>query len=192
MPRPKRKKGEKSVPDRLEDTFFEMLEEMPYGDITISQLSKRTNVNHNTFYYYFDNIESLVSIVIENTLISDMPAFLMSSLTNNTFGFPPEFDEDDLNRRFKRIRLLVGENSTNWIINSLKDSLLDIWLKAIGVHEAQLSIEHGLLLHYGIGGLFSVIGKYGKDLDAMEFNSLVQSDVVRMLVASMKKIQSEI
>lgn len=42
------------------NTFEEMLREMPFDKITVSALTKRCGINHNTFYYHYQDIYSLL------------------------------------------------------------------------------------------------------------------------------------
>ena len=43
-------------------TFSEMIEEMPFDKITVLALVKRCEINHNTFYYHFQ--DSVMSCLI--------------------------------------------------------------------------------------------------------------------------------
>ena len=41
-------------------TFSEMIEEMPFDKITVLALVKRCEINHNTFYYHFQDLYELL------------------------------------------------------------------------------------------------------------------------------------
>jgi AcrR family transcriptional regulator len=41
-------------------TFSEMIEEMPFDRITVLALVKRCEINHNTFYYHFQDLYELL------------------------------------------------------------------------------------------------------------------------------------
>ena len=44
----------------IKDTFYEMISEMDYHEITIKELTARAMINRNTFYLHYDSIESLM------------------------------------------------------------------------------------------------------------------------------------
>lgn len=59
MARPKRHSSDLPAYTRIENAFWQLLEEMPFDKITVSALSRRAEVNHNMIYYYFDNIQDM-------------------------------------------------------------------------------------------------------------------------------------
>ena len=48
------------------NAFGEMLQEMPFDKITVSALTRRSDVSHNTFYYHYRDIHDLLRIWIRN------------------------------------------------------------------------------------------------------------------------------
>ena len=52
----------------IKDTFWELLEEKPYNKITVKDIVTRCRVNRNTFYYYFQDIPTVMTDSIEDWL----------------------------------------------------------------------------------------------------------------------------
>lgn len=48
----------------ISDTFWALLEEMPYSKITVTTLVNRCHINRNTFYYHFHSIPDLLDYSI--------------------------------------------------------------------------------------------------------------------------------
>lgn len=48
----------------IKDAFWQLLEEKPYSSITVKDIVNRCQVNRNTFYYHFQDIPSLLELVI--------------------------------------------------------------------------------------------------------------------------------
>ena len=46
------------------ETFGEMLDEMPFDKITVSALTRRSDISHNTFYYHYNDIYDLLAVWI--------------------------------------------------------------------------------------------------------------------------------
>ena len=49
-------------------TFSEMLDEMPFDKITVSALTRRSDISHNTFYYHYRDIYHLLEIWIRQEI----------------------------------------------------------------------------------------------------------------------------
>lgn len=192
MARPKRIKGELSVPERIENTFFEMLSEMFYDDITVAALARRTGVNHNTFYYYFNNIDSLVLSSVEEILSSDVPEYLLNDFTGNVMEFRKIAKKQGFQERYKRAALLSGKNSTSWIINVIKDSILKLWFESFGIREEQLPEEKLLVFHFWLGGVFSILGNDKNSQDLMQVISVFDDEIVSSFVSFIIRLKTEI
>ena len=50
----------------IKESFWELLEEKPYNKITVRDIVNRCYVNRNTFYYYFQDIPTLMIDSIED------------------------------------------------------------------------------------------------------------------------------
>lgn len=49
----------------LSETFWQLLEEMPYSRITVREIVERCHVNRNTFYYHFQDIPALAEATMQ-------------------------------------------------------------------------------------------------------------------------------
>ena len=49
-------------------TFNEMLTEMPFDKITVSALTRRSDISHNTFYYHYKDIYHLLTVWIRQEI----------------------------------------------------------------------------------------------------------------------------
>lgn len=59
----------------LRRALFEMIDEKPLNEITVTRLTERAGVSRATFYLYFDSIESMTS-----SIVSDLYASFMDSV----------------------------------------------------------------------------------------------------------------
>ena len=48
--------------------FGEMLDEMPFDKVTVSALTRRSDISHNTFYYHYNDIYDLLRVWIQKQL----------------------------------------------------------------------------------------------------------------------------
>lgn len=68
MPRPRTTAPGLSARERIEEVFWQLLEELPYGQISIKKLADRAGVNHKTIYYYYENIDALAKNLFQETI----------------------------------------------------------------------------------------------------------------------------
>lgn len=76
MARPKANQPGPSAQEKLAAAFWDMLEESSYASLTVSGLAKRAGVNHNTLYYYYDNIEDMANKLFKEDLLRDAMYFI--------------------------------------------------------------------------------------------------------------------
>jgi hypothetical protein len=61
--------------DTIADGFIWLLKTNPYEKITIRQICDRAHISRNTFYYYFDNKESLVEWICCRDFMKFVPPY---------------------------------------------------------------------------------------------------------------------
>ena len=52
----------------IHDTFVQILKETNYGKLTVKNMTDRCEISRNTFYYYYDSIQSLMEAVLKEWL----------------------------------------------------------------------------------------------------------------------------
>ena len=59
----------------IKETFIELVEQNGFKNVTVSQITKKANINRNTFYLHYTDIEDLA-----NKIISDVSFELLDNL----------------------------------------------------------------------------------------------------------------
>ena len=72
MARPRKDQEGPTAVERMEETFWEILAEKPYAQITVGEIAKRAQVNKNAFYYHFDGLGALAAQALDNMLPREM------------------------------------------------------------------------------------------------------------------------
>lgn len=67
MSRPRKEDGQKAL-ESLEEAFWSLLERYPYEEITIKALTMEAKINHNTFYYHFQNMDEMAEKFFRNRI----------------------------------------------------------------------------------------------------------------------------
>lgn len=100
--------------DAIMRTFTEMLQEMPFDKITVSELVRRCNISPNTFYYHYKDILELLNEWLSEGL-------------ERFFARTPEGRPEDWRTMIKRCLRLCKDHSitTYHIYNCLSRDALE-------------------------------------------------------------------
>lgn len=159
MARPKRTADLVSASERIENAFWSLLAEYPYSKITISVLSKKVEVNHNTFYYYYENIDDMAKKLFKKNIATDILTQIFSNLGNHNLSSSLLLTEPLPALRWERAILFARSNSA-FLTNIFKTAIMDAWLNAANIEKDLLSAEDYLELDFIFSGLASILGNH--------------------------------
>ena len=156
MARPRKDSPEKPAIQRLEDAFWELLSERRFPEITIAALSTKANVNHNTFYYYYENLEDMAQQCFERNipprLAKGIVALMRGELTEADFNGLPE----DTSLRMQRFCMFSRGDSIE-LTTMAKELVQNMLFEAAGKDPAELSPDDIASIDFIIGGLFGLM-----------------------------------
>ena len=157
MSRPKSNGPELSAKIRIEEAFWELLEEMPYKDISIKRLSSQANVNHKMIYYYYNNIDDMAQHLFEENIR------IYFSESNPLLAVLSGQQKDFLNKKFSETgtkrALLYGTSDSAFLNAIFKQYIRKNWLLSLNITEDNLSEDEKVDLEFIISGMISLIGK---------------------------------
>ncbi|MGI6590027.1 MAG: TetR/AcrR family transcriptional regulator [Eggerthellaceae bacterium] len=156
MARPRKDQDGVPARERLEEAFWEMLTEMPYSQITIKGLSARAQINHNTFYYYYDNLDDLADKLFDKNMLHEFCKKLTIAFQS------PEPDPEVLKLddvqvdRMNKTRLLARSQSPT-LIGLLVSAIKDTWYQETQLDEDRLTDEELFDIEFFIGGELALL-----------------------------------
>lgn len=155
MARPK-KEDEGKARARIVEAFWGMLEDMPYHEITVRALAQRAQVNPNTLYHYFSNIDDLAIRAFEENTLPEIPARLLELLVDDRSSVEREMVDPFETRNFARMLLFIKSESP-FLVGIMKKTLRKIWLGHLGLSESDLSLEERVEVEFIFGGVISAM-----------------------------------
>lgn len=175
MPRPKANQEGPSARERIEQAFWDLLEEKPYRDLTVRELAERAQVNHNTFYYHFGNIDELALSVVE-TIVGKPPfASLLDDILRGGADVAPLLEDGGSELRYHHARLLLGSGSPD-LVKLMQRIVFGSWLENLGLDSTMLSPDDWAKIDFVWGGLAALIS--GEQADSFqEYLSLLEGGV---------------
>ncbi len=156
MARPRKNAGGKSAMERMEETFWQMMEEMPFAQMTCKELYGRAGVSHNTFYYYFGNMEDVAEKMFERAAIKEMPMLVLGSLAAGESYLDTIADIPNIEERFHKIKVMAASDA-----DTLKryeyETAVNIWFPLLGITTADLTPEDMVDINFALGGAIAVL-----------------------------------
>lgn len=134
MARPKRTTDALSASERIENAFWSLLAEYSYSKITISVLSKKAEVNHNTFYYYYENIDDMAEKLFKKNIATDILNQIFSNLGNHNLSSSLLLTEPLPALRWERA-ILFARSDSAFLTNIFKTAIMDAWLNAANIEK---------------------------------------------------------
>lgn len=176
MARPKQIEGEKTAYERIEDAFWDMLEEMPYHKMTGKEICTRAKVSHNSFYYHFDNMDDMAQKLFDRMIVPEIPAMFLSAFGAGNRIFESIERIPDCEKRFSRMCLLAGSGSP-FLIALVRDAVMDAWFQAVGINERDLTVEDRIDLIFICGGAFAVLSSGMASFDSEALRTFPEREV---------------
>lgn len=189
MARPKYKKGEPTARERIEDAFWELLEEMPYEEITLAALTRAAGVNHNTIYYHFDGLEDVAITCANENLAEDLPELMLGGMVAPEDLFRVRKDAYGLFPRIHRLCLLVSPDSPAWLVNHVQEAVMLLWLRSAGYNDwDELDVCRQVNLRFIFSGLLGLLGEYGSKGRLDVIPAFITSDIGRSILLEMQAL----
>ena len=189
MPRPKYRQDDETAREKLVQAFWDGIGDMPFHKLTVSEVVRRAGLNRNSFYYHFADIDDMAEKVVEETLMSDLPGILVSEL-NHRVGVVVDslLVDKNIRKRFDRVCLLAGKNSSPRLQEMLKTAIADNWKNYLSIETGKLSYEDQLVFEFCLGGVFSLLAFRAdngtnppiRDMFATDFGKTVLTTITKL------------
>lgn len=187
MSRPKSNGLEPPAKKRIEEAFWQLLEEVPYNKISIKLLSSQAKVNHKMIYYYYNNIDDMAKQLFEEniSLYFTKANPLLDVLRGHQDGF--------LNYQFHEIgakRALLYATSDSAFLNSIfKQYIRKNWLLSLNITEDDLSDDEKMDLEFIISGMIALLGKNFSQNNIKRVLGIFERDLGKAIHSTFMKLK---
>lgn len=174
----------------LANTLKEILKYKSFSEVTVTEITKLSKVNRNTFYYHFDYIYDLLRWLLEQEAIKKVRDYNTMDDINDAINFTLDYIEE--NRSFLRnIINSVGEYDLK---RFLSKDFKEIIENFILIAEKELNIEvdedyRSFLTTFvteAIAGLLIDFIYTNENISRKKINYFVQVTTVNTIMASLK------
>lgn len=176
MARPKKDQVGPTALERMREVFWELLEEKPYSAITVKLITQRAGVNHNTFYYHFQNIDDMAMRFFEDNVPAKLVDMVVDAFMGGSIDIALVGKEPNIEEHYRRIRAVMRSGSPT-LMQLGKERLMRSWMERAGLGEDELSAADKARINYVWGGITAVVGsEEAKSID--DYVALLQSGIV--------------
>lgn len=181
MGRPRYAEGAITAREKIANTFWAMLEETAFADITVRALTRRAQVNHNTFYRHFDGIEQMAAELFDESIVRAIPAAMLSASGDAADGL--QIEASNLHRA-----ILYARSGSDFLQGLVRKSLMDAWLNAACVDAGALTFEQRVDCNIIFGGIVAAMGDPAIEFDGTSMVRLASRPLGKGMLASMRDI----
>ncbi|KFI94161.1 TetR family transcriptional regulator [Bifidobacterium saguini DSM 23967] len=198
MARPKT--GEQSAPERMQDAFWQLLEQKPYAQITISDVTRLSGLNRSAFYYHYGNIPELADDAIASIYGDpDITAFIAHIIRQDE-GIDAICDYAIASiatpqrvASIRKLALIAGPHGSTGLVNQLKSHVIEIWLATLGCDSEALNPGQRIVLEFASSGMLGILAQAPAVFTPENITWLSRSilpDTIAQLINSLKSDSS--
>ncbi|HIY83285.1 MAG TPA: TetR/AcrR family transcriptional regulator [Candidatus Rubneribacter avistercoris] len=183
MARPRKDSDDPSAKERMMQAFWEVLEEKPYAQMTVSDIARAANVRRNTFYYHYANVGELAEQAIRQYIPLAVQNINVMRSGGPDSHFPPLFPPDAQGK----IALIAGPHGAMDLLNIVKNIAWDLWVSEFGVDESKRP-----LFEYAISGMMAASSYLMRFAPEQRAALLANSDLPAIMSATLRQISPTI
>ena len=193
MARPKKANREDMATVKIENAFWKLLETEQYAAITVLRICQESNINRNSFYYHYKDIDDLAYTAFKNNADANVSGALLSTLLSSFQDNPrqtvTDFDPMILPRS-KRIMLCASSDSV-FLNRLVRDLLKQNWFEALAIDESLLTVIDALQIDFIFSGLTTVLGSPEIKASPFLMPELARMEIGKAAIATMKSISDK-
>lgn len=165
MARPKA--AEQPATAKMQNAFWELLEEKPYDKITVSDVTRASGLNRTAFYYHYANIaeladDAIASIYEDTELVEFITRLIQKPDDINPYREYHRFiDIPQYQHSVHKVSLITGPHGSTALAKQLRNFIIDIWTTLIGVDRQRLNPGQQLIVDFASNGILGVLSNAG-------------------------------
>ncbi len=171
---------EKSALIKITESFWQLLEEKDYDKITVKLICQNAGINHNSFYYYYNNVDELAKHLIDNFPVMNSPT--VNIIINGRLSELVDQEKDiELYRFWRNLALYTCRNSA-YLEKLFFNHIKNIYLSNLNVSYDEFSEPDKYVLLYLLAGLTNLISIIRKKDDPLIIIQLLDTTIAKNMI----------
>ena len=146
----------------IRQTFLQLLSEKSLTQLTVKELSEQADINRNTFYMYYSNIEDILS-ELEDELVQKLVLVFEKELFDREVFDSYSFFENlnlAIQGDIELYRTLNHSDLLPHLILRAKNALIDVFFRKYNIPADSDSERYILYTEYAASGILSMYTKW--------------------------------
>lgn len=173
MARPRKDETAIDAKQRIQNSFWELLEDNQLSEITVGMVADHAHCNRGTFYYHYENMDDLIDQVLTQAFTTNYPSIelFIAFLTNK--GIERTFlkHKDGINH----ITLFTRQGGMKLAREKLSSIMFKVLDNAIAQEGQEMKNETKLILEFFISGVTGLSTYIHQERFEAESHSLANS-----------------
>lgn len=187
MPRPRYEADAVTARDKLKDSFWKLLEKIPYQDLTVRAIAADAGLNKNTFYYHYGCLDDLARDAMSDILDPGFYRMMLKALEHGNEQ-AAAIAPDDFAQRVDRACIVSGNNSSAELRSMLKAALGNAWQQAFGFDAEALDLQERLLYEFALGGVLSLLAFRADSGRTFSVADAAQTDAAQHMIDAVRNL----
>ena len=193
MPRPKKSNTNEAAAIKIENAFWDLLKTERYADITVLRVSQEAEVNRNSFYYHYRDIDNLAYQAVKHNVEHEVSgawiAGLLAAFQGNG-AWPAETADSAILPHAERI-ILCARSDSSYLKQLITDFLRKVWFDFFSIDKERLSTAEKLQTDFIFAGLIDTLGSREVQGSSMSMSLLARTELGKAILLTIEKIASE-
>ncbi len=186
MARPKKSINEPSARERIENAFWDMLAEDSYSHITVAGLAQKAGVNHNTIYYYYENIDDMAIKLFNSNLVPEIPRAILAG-TSAQQEILAMLADPHLLQRCRRAYTFICSDS-EFLVRHAKKTFMHSLLNISHIDYQSLPLEDKIDLEFIVNGMIALIAHPIVDRDPLRIYAMTERPLGQAVIATLNRL----
>lgn len=160
MARPRKEAAGADARQRIQSSFWQLLEDNQLHEITIGTITAQACCNRGTFYYHYHDMDDLILHVIEEEILGE------NALAENIFrlitGASLEAYLKSYTQSVHRISLLLNRGGMDMVLAKMCPAVKLMWKAVLCPDGEELTPEAQSVIEFNVGGILTILAMNGE------------------------------
>ncbi|OZG60196.1 AcrR family transcriptional regulator [Bifidobacterium lemurum] len=171
MPRPRKDSGLPSAQERMEQAFWTLLERHPYSQISMKEVTRLAEVNHNTFYYHYSGLDELAESAMQHSIPHELVAAVLRGFTGSDEALARLIGDPTLSNHMEHLCHAASERSSPRMRAMVRGAIRQTWFDILDIDPQAMGPNSQLAVEAALGvfmALFSYRAEHSTDMTLVE------------------------
>lgn len=155
MARPRKSAELIDARQRMQNAFWQLLEENQLREITVGTITAQAECNRGTFYYHFRDLDDLMLNAIEKQVVGN--GAIAEGIFNLTTGTSYEEFLNTYHEEIRHMSLILNRGGMDMVFTKVCTVVKKLWQSVLCPDGSDLTSEAIAIIEFTVGGTLSLM-----------------------------------